>query len=349
MSFLSKMKKLVNAALAPFDIQVCRRTQLEQPQIQFEQQHATMLREIALNLRDFHQANLYNQIALSNQKAGRVTLYTPWSTTECKNFTLERFGSGELSVTAPSTGGMEARKALHIVTIPKSGTHLISQTLKNLGYSNAIEILPYPCPYPLATSLHSNGTVSFIHIEDICHRKDYFRTVHDGSTFIFGIRDLRFVVVSLCRWMVKLGKLPINGHTTHVFPANSEITSDLLLALFEHIDLKKIIFESLELFLSIMNGASVRMVRFEDMISPEPDIRQEPIAAIAEATGFSLEEVSYALETAYGHKTVTYTGQFSELGDFWTQGVEDRFVAAGGDILNEKLGYSRHYSPKRTS
>ncbi len=334
---------------------------------------ASRLDELTDRLETYHRANFFNQIALANQKEGLVVLYMPWNQSVGKTLCLERFASGRLSFNPISDKG---KRPVHIVTLPKSGTHLLGLVLTNLGFSHS-DIggepsggIPYSCgeihtlvsdqrrsiypdlgdekrfvyrfPYPLMTDLGSEGVYYASHVNEV----DSLRWAHHYDKILLAVRDLRLVTVSYFRWLARLGYIPIPGKPEGYFPNSNDLTSDMLLNYLNGLQLI-LPFSFAEAYVKILNDPFVRLVRFEEMTSPDLEIMRKPAEAIAEVTECPLEDVLKVMEAANGWKTRTYSGHLSQLGDFWTQEVENRFIELGGDVLNEQLGYARGYTPGR--
>jgi len=315
-----------------------------------------MLTQINLNLKEYHQGNFFNQIALACPKDGRVLLHMPWNDPDCNAINLERRPSGQLCFPAP---GLSDKKPVFVVTIPKSGSHLLLHTLIHLGFTSdnpkGHKVTSQPpddhgvpekvyrkIPPPLKERLmRARGTISVTHV-----------TGDEGSIYVYrnkkillAIRDLRYVAVSTCRWRINQGLFAMPDQKNGFFPANSELSSSLMLDFFKENHFQGIL-ASARTYTKARREPFIRLVRFEEMVSSDREVMRPSAEAIAEVAECSLEEVFQALEKTSGKKTATYSGQLSRLGDFWTQEVEDRFIELGGDVLNERLGYNRHYTPK---
>ena len=330
------------------------------------------LADLEAKLDAYHRANFFNQIALANQKEGPVVLYMPWNPTDRKTLCLERVAPGRLSF---NPVGDQGKKPIHIITLPKSGTHLLMLVLTNLGFSpsdigseptgapsyacgemNTLvsdqrkAVYPdlgdekrfvYVFPYPLMAGLSSNGVYYASHVNEAAS----LRWAHHHEKILLSVRDLRDVTVSFLRWFIRLGQIPMPGKPGDYFPTTNDLTSDLLLNYLNGIPLN-LPFSFAEAYIKILNDPFVRLVKFEEMTSPDLEIMRKPAEAIAEVTECPLEEVLKVMASANGRETRTFSGRHSKLGDFWTQEVENKFIELGGDILNEQLGYSRHYTPK---
>lgn len=325
------------------------------------------LERLEATLTEYHQAGFFNQIALANQKEGPVVLSIPWNRNQRKIFQLERPAPGRLTFLPPAQSG---QKPVFIVTLPKSGTHLLSCALNLLGFSEARISFesgllhdgrgPRPSgrdiadimsddairrdvvfPYPLMVNLGADGYQFLAHVAEA----EVLRLVHRDDQIILSIRDLRSLAVSYLRWSARTNQLALEETPGKSFPANHELRSEFLLKFFSS-GMAVFLINTARTAVEIMNEPFVRLVRFEEITSPDRNIMRKSAEAVAEVIQRPLEDVFQALEAAIGRETGTYSGQTSELGDFWTQAVEDRFVELGGDVLNEQLGYSRHYKPK---
>lgn len=329
-----------------------------------------LLGEFEKIMREYHQAHLCNQIALANNAEGPVVLYTPWNTTSdgtwntgSKTLLLERHASGCLSFIPDD--GKNATKPVYIMTVPKSGTHLIQQVFLNMGftqgsisfkgndifidYRNVNNKKDYlfkseqsTLPYPLIVNLTSPGNVYAGHVAN----PDHVRLVHRNDKILMSVRDLRVSLVSYVRMIVYAKSLFKElGEKEKGFPVNSELTSELFSTHWNTPYFDEV-FSSAKNCVELMNEPFVRVLRFEELTSTDPEILKKPAEAIAEIAECSVTKALALLQEANGQKTNTYTGHFSELGNFWNQDVENKFIEFGGDIINEQLGYSRHYNPQ---
>lgn len=294
-------------------------------------------------LKAYFRANLFNQIALANPKPGTIVLYTPWD--EHPTFHLERLDSSHLSFN--KTPGKFSRP-VRIFSMPKSGTHIITATLKNLGFLDSKITFPWmnrirddrsqsslihSIPQSLMVNLQLPGTFQWGHIADL--DSNTICNLHGTDKIILCIRDLRTAIVSFLRWRVAL--------RLKRYPNNNDVTEKAILDfLYTEYDVD-FLFKSAAGLLKILHEPFVRLVRFEEMIQPTRNGRKNSIEAIADAIDCPLEDVYQAVEQVLGHKTETYSGKTSALDGYWTQKVENKFIALGGDVINEQLGYSRSY------
>jgi len=319
-----------------------------------------MLTQINLNLKEYHQGNFFNQIALACPKEGLVRLYMPWNDPDRNTINMERQPSGQLSFPTTPLNAAD-KKPVYVVTIPKSGTHVLLHALMRLGFTsdevtfNPFDVIDYivpynaevsktvshKFPYSLGARLRPNGTVTVGHVTDA----GSIYAAHRDDKILLAVRDLRLVAVSFCRWVIHLGFFAVSDENSGHFPANSELDSSLMLDFFKK-DFFQGVLAATRSYIWIRQEPFIRLVRFEELVSPDREVMRPSAEAIAEVAECSLEEVFQALEKTNGEKTATYSGQLSQLGNFWTQEVEDRFIELGGDVLNERLGYSRRYMPK---
>lgn len=233
------------------------------------------------------------------------------------------------------------------VSIPKSGTHLIALLFSNLGFistpfsslRDACDLLEtvdmktgvtmrraMPFPYSTQVKLMSPGQFNTGHLSADC----VIDAFPDSKRILFSIRDLRYVAISHRRYEEAIWKniSYTDGSEESMF---AYITSDRFQWLLD------IVRSQVPLI------GNSQVVRFEDITSANSEQRRPAVESFARVSGMEFEKIEAALEQSVGQKTHTYTGKYSTLEGVWSQRVEDAFVAAGGDVLNEALGYERRW------
>jgi hypothetical protein len=243
---------------------------------------------------------------------------------------------------------------------PKAGTHLVNEILSLLGYWYSRDIngfgedwvLPITgqtqyeamfhslfvkIPYDYMLDLLRPGQFLIGHSAASC-----FTGVPQEKTILYSIRDLRYATISNARYMVKIAANAMN------YP---DPTENLLMRWFapesvkgSYMNTKDGYYDFVARQIPLLNRAHV--VRFEDITSPDSFMQSPSLQAIAKATGCDSNMVKTALGQALRVKTMTYTGKLSTLNGVWTEQVEAKFKELGGDVLNERLGYPREFTPE---
>ena len=156
------------------------------------------------------------------------------------------------------------------------------------------------------------------------------KNVHPKKQMLLAIRDLRHVIVSNLRFVRKR-----SGHES----AQSALKPEDLIAFMESAHpANTFAFTMAQEAVDLLNDAQV--VRFEELVSDDPEQRSRSVQSFVAVTECSTEEVSQAIERAIGQETMTYSGQQTELlPSLWTKEVEDCFVCKDGYVLNKRLGY----------
>ncbi len=92
---------------------------------------------------------------------------------------------------------------------------------------------------------------------------------------IIVLRDLRVVVVSHFRWLVRQGFITMPDKIEGELPANSDLSGSLLLDYLNGPH-RPVLFGFVEAWAQISNDPFVRLVRFEEMVSPDREVRLNP-------------------------------------------------------------------------
>jgi hypothetical protein len=308
---------------------------------------ATLKRDIA-ELKEWQKASFYNQIALANTTHGPFTLLTPWST-GCKRMSLERLESKTICFTTPPAQN-KFKNPIFVTTIPKSGTWLIGNILKVLGLQNVINGVGgsdgFPCypvagdnerlslPYEVYSSLIQPGQFILSHIGD----PEIIAWSHRNDDILLSLRNPRAATISYLRYVN-----PVEGK----IPGQKFFTPAQLVHFIKSSPEMRVLHVVLITASIIQNFSKIHTVRFEELTSKDRNDMKPSVESIAKVTGLPDEEIYQAIAKSLGANSLTYSGSLSQLDGIWTQEVEDAFVACGLDVLSEKLGYPRHYSPKK--
>ena len=292
------------------------------------------------------QGVLANQIILSSMTGVEKTICIPGSSQTRLRLSVDKQGRLCFKCPAPD---LLARPQLFVNTLPKSGTYFIGGILSALGYQD-IEIQSHPndffdyreksnddklffrrnykvaLPYTAQVGLVLPGQYLLSHIDE-----PTFRSSIGQNRALLSIRDLRYSFISAFRFN---------------YFRNNQVHADILTSanLCDAIKspLGKFIINIAKGMVALKDDFPV--IRFEDLISRDIKTVEPALRVISDATASSMEAVFEAQKKVLDTETHTYSGQHSRMGDFWTPEVEELFVSAGGDVINEELGYPREYT-----
>ena len=294
------------------------------------------------------QAVLFNQFSLMNPGDGAREFHAPGR--ERESFPLYRTDDGNWCFTLPDGRSRKTNRIL-VVSIPKSGTHFISKVIVELGYRR-IKIFALddyfadirstagaPGHVIIATgekwlaSLPLHIASQFVLPGQVLHshliRNESLRHAGWNGAVLGMVRDLRCTVISYARHNNKFySSLALSKDAIADWIRNSNVVTWYSGFMKSAIDMPP---ETLP-------------VRFEELISPTLD--NTSIQSIATAAQCSPEEALAAVDKARGAETLTWTGKITNLEEWWSDEIEEAFVARGFDVMNEQLGYPRRYSPE---
>lgn len=240
-----------------------------------------------------------------------------------------------------------------VVSVPKSGTYLIGELLKNLDcrwtgmhlikegytdYSGAdlLEARRNPGRVSRNESLSKSlnriqpGEFAVGHLpftEDVVQATAGFKR-------LYLTRDLRFALISYMRFMHTTGRLAAEQWPWYSIP-----------------DLRKrlVVFLAttapflLKQFYQCMVGWSqfegITQVRFEDLTADaENAIRV--VDSVATFLGVRKYDAQSILQSSLAAETITKSGELTQLDKYWSLEAEKRFIKIGGPELNDQLGCS---------
>ena len=302
---------------------------------------------------------------LMNRTPGMRNLLLPWSAYR-KSFAVNLNENNCLSI-SPSIDSQG--HGIYATSIPKSGTHLLNLILHNLGYKfcglhafddscNDYRLLPLgtqdhinyypnvkelvlPIPFYVLVDLIPPDTIlpsHLLNLESIRKAR-----LHNMNKILYTTRDLRHIHVSLMRhvmWIKGHGnpKTPVKNYTPiQMIEYCHSIDPFTGLMNLDYIN------KAARVAVSLKSEDYALGVCFEDITSNNRKNMESSINSICTVTGKNSDDVFQAIQQSCGTDTLTYTGQPSTLDRIWTQEVEDIFVASGGDVLNEQLGYQRRH------
>jgi hypothetical protein len=358
------IKKTIKAILRPFvqpllvRIRLLMQTELARIQmglavVQDETRVAWLEAEKA---KEYAKAAVFNQIALSMENKEGLSVSLPYIADDWvdRNGNLAKkmrfpilFGSDKGSfLLHPGHKANRHDKRVFVSTLSKTGTHFIDGILNELGFqqipffatSNACAVTIQGkqffgnLPFYIQEKMVLPGQYMMGHVHG-----EYLHGLAGKDELLLSIRDLRYMLVSIERFMkgIKLEEVTPQYLIDRIHGKKGNIFQEVLYRA--------------QSFLPLLGRAPV--LRFEELIAEDRQKAWPSIEALAQVTGCTSEEVFAArdknLRTTSTNRVTqmtTYTGRFSVLEGIWTLEVEKAFIAAGGDIINEQMGYSKSYN-----
>jgi hypothetical protein len=240
-----------------------------------------------------------------------------------------------------------------VVSIPKSGTYLVAEILKALGYRSTGMHLAETAytdytGSPLAEARQDPGR--FIRSEPLSrslariqpgefavgHLPFKDEVVHATRPFkrLFLTRDLRLALISYMRFMQATGRLGASQLAWYSIPDLRQRCHVFLQASAPYI---------LKRFYEGMVGwkecDGTLPVRFEDLTN-DTQRAAGVIESIAEFLGVANCNAQDVLRSSLATETITKSDGLTRLEDYWSAQAEKRFIEIGGPELNARLGWS---------
>jgi hypothetical protein len=240
-----------------------------------------------------------------------------------------------------------------VCSVPKSGTYLVGELLKEMGFTDARlhlgseastnyqgssledarlrpeEFAVYtPLPKLLESIPDGHYAVGHLGVEHA--------PLLAGFAVLFCCRDLRDVVVSFSRWTHRTGRWQYGDQTWRALPDGPARVLGFLEK--EHERLHRTI-----LPIAGWTDADVTRVRFEDLLGDAGSARQsELLEEIARRVGDARRapELLPLLERATRAETLTRSEQRSSAAASWSDELECLFRRQGFAKVNRRLGYS---------
>jgi hypothetical protein len=238
-----------------------------------------------------------------------------------------------------------------VVSIPKSGTYLVAELLKVLGYrwtgmhlaeaaytdysGSALEEARQD-PGRFARNEPLSASLGRIHAGEFAVGHLLFKdeAIQATKPFkrLFLTRDLRSALISYMRFMQTTGRLGARQLAWYSIP-------DLRRRC--HVFLQTSAPYMLKRFYEGMVGWSrldgTLHVRFEDLMN-EAQIATRAIESVAEFLGVPNCDAQSVLQSSLAAETITKSDGVTRLDDYWSDEAEKRFVEIGGLSLNARLG-----------
>jgi len=248
-----------------------------------------------------------------------------------------------------------------ILTIPKSGTYLITRILANLGFVDCgvhiandnlqdnrfadekmLRVQPWKyivwVPIDVSTRLIDNGQFSFGHIP---YSGEGERLLRDFKK-VFTFRELRDVIVSLLRYhdsrehnYAKPERLRPYDAFKAAPAGNEKFKAWYAMWGKEYADLIRSMFPW-------KDRNDVFRVKFETLMGDEGrDAQFSVLRGLGAFLDANLTDdmIEKALNDSIGARTLTYSGKRSSYGEWWNDELEELFIRYGFRDLNRIYGY----------
>jgi hypothetical protein len=238
-----------------------------------------------------------------------------------------------------------------VVSIPKSGTYLVAELLKALGYrwtgmhlaetaytdySGSVLAEARQDPGRFARSEPLSASLGRIHPGEFAvgHLPFKDEVVEATRPFkrLFVTRDLRSALISYMRFMRTTGRLGARHLAWYSIPDPRQRC---------HVFLQASAPYMLKRFYEGMVGWSkldgTQHVQFEDLTS-DTQRATRVIESVAKFLGIPNCDAESVLRTSLATETITKSEGVTRLDDYWSDQAEQRFVEIGGLELNARLG-----------
>lgn len=243
-----------------------------------------------------------------------------------------------------------------VLSIPKSGTYLVAEILKRLGYSQSFHISTHDY-MNLAADLEElredpdmhrhqhlmTDSLSMVHFNQFAVGhipfSEYTAMSLLGWTKIFAYRNMKDVVISAVRYYGKIKNLRTKevdkGELFKSLPMGEE---KILLWL----ELWGVEFANLSFdMMGWMKEPQVLSIKFENLTGANGEDRQVASArqiALHCGKPISDEAALRIVKEATATKTVTSTDKHSNHMDYWTQTIDDKYHECGFREARSHMG-----------
>jgi hypothetical protein len=243
-----------------------------------------------------------------------------------------------------------------VCSIPKAGTYLLAELLKELGADptgfhmmrNSVSDYSH-ASLDAARNDHQRFTVSKPFVEVLTKiRPGQFAVSHlDAATsvqqalagfhVIFLYRELRATFISHMRFFAGTKRETPGKALWRDLPDGPKKA----LAAFD--DFGAAHFAICQGMIDWLDAPGALAIAFETLLGDHGrDEALRVVHQLVEVCGLRRDEHTYpgaVLASIRGRETMTWSGARTDVGRYWTQALEDRFRAIGGVTLNERLGY----------
>lgn len=254
-------------------------------------------------------------------------------------------------------GGSKRKEKVLLISIPKSGTHIIELLLRNLGYvskysndklnylnTNLFEANPNSnnefisfwgakaCfNWPNLLSLLDEGMILFGHLD---FTLNHYVT---NEKIILAKRNLKHQIVSFYKHCTIGLKTDAAVEKWIDMPYGVDGLMQYMQSnIFKNGHYKQYTDSLLPWFKVYPNN----VVKFEDLTSSDQNNQLKACSKISQIINVPENEIFAALNQTLGVKTKTFTGKVDGgFNEIWTDDVDKLFYKLGLDKLNKELGY----------
>jgi len=237
-----------------------------------------------------------------------------------------------------------------VISIPKTGTYLVGELLKNLGYIFAgihVNLNSLDDFRNATTMLPSEQVKRFVPLSDTV------RLILDGQYIvghvkyekeskvllsrykkIFAYRDLRHAIVSRLRSDLKVyAEKPSIKKVSPIGDRKQQLV--------EYLNYEgKSIFSQITDVIGWYKEDDVLKVKFEELLGDFGKENQlECVKRVASHLSLEVKDPEKILAEAIGKETLPYSGSRTNIEDYWSNKAEEIFVKSGLDKINKQLGY----------
>ena len=248
--------------------------------------------------------------------------------------------------------GKNSSKAI-VISIPKSGTYLISELLRNADFKtvrlnvrkntirdfrwkdmNDIENLDQPFPLGVVVKMISPGQLIAGHVE----YDDYTKTVLKNFKKIFIFRNLRDCLVSNMRHVERWGvQIDDRDMLRKMKPGPTKLLEYMKTTTMKHFlnNTKKII--------GWYNEQDAFKISYEELLGDfGKKKRNQKLLDLFHFLNKNLDinNIDNILNSTFENDTLTKSGKRTNVNEYWNEQVESKFCELGFNQLNHQLGYN---------
>jgi hypothetical protein len=259
-----------------------------------------------------------------------------------------------LNLGAPSFARTEVKGLPRtiVLTIPKSGTYLVSAYLKQVGLTDTgihLDDLGFTDyrDRPISEMISNYREFRKIYPLDRAVkmlRDGQFAVGHIGFTeksiydlsninIIFVSRELRLSLISMMRWLSRPGRGELS-QWKEIEDHRHKLVAFLL-------DCGQNLIAWFSAIAGWRTFPGVQAIQFEQL--QHIDSRAGLALEVAKKCGISLsiQDAQEAINSVLLQPTKTWSGKHSKIEDFWSDEAEKIFISIGGVELNSRLGYEK--------
>ncbi|RKY47270.1 MAG: hypothetical protein DRP88_04870 [Candidatus Neomarinimicrobiota bacterium] len=247
----------------------------------------------------------------------------------------------------------DCRYRVIVISVPKAGTYLLSELLKELGLvSTGLHIVAdgsgftdyrfvsvdegrrnyrnyvYKVPFDQVVKRVKPGQFIVGHL----HCNDYTKGCLQNFKKIFIVRELRHCLISHMRFLKETGREDLSGFEWHRKSEKKEVMASYLR------EYGKIFYSMVVPLMDWMGSAGTLVLRFEDILAVSGVETAKKVPLMLKDF-LRLKDGMVDLRKFLFRKTLTWSGKLSSLKEYWSDEAEAYFEEFGFDKLNKFFGY----------